>query len=538
MNIRIIGLAIACVAACVALVTYKVAGLGYSLSPRPSEDRWSVQLTVTAQGKGESARLRVVRPLGDAGLPVYDEQFLGSGLKELPPERSRATFEGRPEKDAPVSVTYSFSTRTLATDERPVIVGPTPADLRATTEVPADHEAITAKAGELAGDATGDLEKVRRFYDYVLDEIGRSPDESVGASADAAVRALLRGKGDGTARVRLFTALARSQEIPARIVRAVTLEEGSDRQLVSRAEVWLDGRWVAVDPVRGLFGSEAEVGLALVRGDGELIRAEGLQAPQVAVTVAREGANEFQLFRRRALQSESFVDSLSLYNLPPRTQLIFRVLLLVPLGALIVASFRTLIGVPTFGTFMPILIALSLRETRPLTGLLLLAGILVVGLGGRKLLEGLRLLLVPRLGLLLTFVIFAMAGVALIGAHTGSTEGLAVAVLPMVIMTMTIERLSVVVVEEGLRSALKTMAGTMLVAATGYAAIQADALQRIVFTFPELNLLVVAGLILLGRYTGYRLSEVLRFRSLVAAIARRDSDSLGGPGIPGRSEAA
>ncbi|MEM9237832.1 MAG: 7TM domain-containing protein, partial [Verrucomicrobiota bacterium] len=33
------------------------------------------------------------------------------------------------------------------------------------------------------------------------------------------------------------------------------------------------------------------------------------------------------------------------------------------------------------------------------------------------------------------------------------------------------------------------------------------------FYFPELLLVLLAGIILLGRYTGYRLSELIRFKN-------------------------
>jgi hypothetical protein len=32
------------------------------------------------------------------------------------------------------------------------------------------------------------------------------------------------------------------------------------------------------------------------------------------------------------------------------------------------------------------------------------------------------------------------------------------------------------------------------------------------FAFPEAHLVTIAALVLMGRYTGYRLSELLRFR--------------------------
>lgn len=58
----------------------------------------------------------------------------------------------------------------------------------------------------------------------------------------------------------------------------------------------------------------------------------------------------------------------SLYTLPVHVQNVYKVLLMIPLGALVVVFMRNIIGIRTFGTFMPVLIALAFRETELLWG--------------------------------------------------------------------------------------------------------------------------------------------------------------------------
>jgi len=41
-------------------------------------------------------------------------------------------------------------------------------------------------------------------------------------------------------------------------------------------------------------------------------------------------------------------------------------------------------------------------------------------------------------------------------------------------------------------------------------------LEHLIFTFPELLLVILALVILAGRYTGYRLTELRRFKELSA----------------------
>ena len=57
----------------------------------------------------------------------------------------------------------------------------------------------------------------------------------------------------------------------------------------------------------------------------------------------------------------------------------------------------------------------------------------------------------------------------------------------------------------------------LLVAAVAYVVMGIRALEHIVFVFPELLLLVIGAALLAGRYTGYRLLELRRFKALLPA---------------------
>jgi hypothetical protein len=128
--------------------------------------------------------------------------------------------------------------------------------------------------------------------------------------------------------------------------------------------------------------------------------------------------------------------------------------------------------------------------------------------------ERLKLLLVPRLASVLTVVVLMMAGISVVTHQLGIGAGLSVALFPMVILTMTIERMSIGWEEAGPREALQQAAGSLLAASLAYLAMTDRQLQHLVFMFPELLLIVLAAMLVLGRYTGYRLTELTRFRAL------------------------
>ena len=189
--------------------------------------------------------------------------------------------------------------------------------------------------------------------------------------------------------------------------------------------------------------------------------------------------------------------------------------MMVPIGALVMVVLRNLVGIDAFGTFMPVLIALAFRETKLFWGVVLFTLLVTLGLSIRFLLERLRLLLVPRLSAVLIVVVVLMLIISLVSHQLGMETGLSVALFPMVIIAMTIERMSVVWEERGAADAMRAGLGSLAIAVVAYIGMGQDWLEHLVFTFPELLLVILALTLLAGRYTGYRLLELQRFRALV-----------------------
>ena len=214
----------------------------------------------------------------------------------------------------------------------------------------------------------------------------------------------------------------------------------------------------------------------------------------------------------RIMRSDRRLDRWSLFRLPGEFQATFRILMLVPIGALMICLLRNIVGFPTFGIFLPVLMALAFRNTGLAYGLGIFWGVVLIGYVIRRWIDKLRLLLVPRLSVILTLVIVCITGFALIGNKLDLREFMAVGLLPFVILTMTIERFFVIIEEAGVREGLWMAAGSAGVAVITYKILQLEPLQLTFFVYPELLFAVAAVQVLLGRYTGYRLLELFRFR--------------------------
>jgi hypothetical protein len=216
----------------------------------------------------------------------------------------------------------------------------------------------------------------------------------------------------------------------------------------------------------------------------------------------------------RTRQVERTLIDFSTLGLPLQTQSVYQILLVIPIGIFLLVVLRNVIGIRTFGTFMPVLIAMAFRQTELLWGLALFAAVLAMGLAVRFYLDQLKLLLVPRLACVVIVVILTMSLISMLSHKLGFERGLSVALFPIVILSMTIERMTVVWEERGSREAFTQAFGSLTVAVLCYLLMNVPTVRHIAFVFPETLLIVLAATLLLGRYAGYRLVELPRFRVL------------------------
>jgi len=312
---------------------------------------------------------------------------------------------------------------------------------------------------------------------------------------------------------RLTTILAFAR-IPARMIRGIVLQDQQRRvDPLPWLEVHDGDRWIYFNPITGEEGLPDRY-LIWWRGNQPLVSVTGGRNVEVNFAVQKNFVDSVSIAEERAQIEGSALVEFSLFSLPIQTQAVYGVLLMIPIGALIMVFMRNFVGIDAFGTFMPVLIALSFRETQLLWGAILFTLLVTLGLSIRFLLERLRLLLVPRLSAVLIVVVLLMMIISVVSHKLGIETGLSVALFPMVIIAMTIERMSIVWEERGAVDAMRAAAGSLLLAVVAYLAMGMPWLEHLVFTFPELLLVVLAIVILMGRYSGYRLTELARFRSL------------------------
>ncbi|MGB5804423.1 MAG: 7TM domain-containing protein, partial [Vibrio anguillarum] len=204
----------------------------------------------------------------------------------------------------------------------------------------------------------------------------------------------------------------------------------------------------------------------------------------------------------------------SIHSLPLEEQAMFKTIMLIPIGALIVVFLRVIIGLKTSGTFMPVLIAVAFVQTQLLTGIVGFLLIVGTGLIIRSYLSKLNLLLVARISAVIITVILIISVFTVVAFKIGLTEGLSITFFPMIILSWTIERMSILWEEEGAKEVILQGGGSLFTSVLIYLGMTNSYVQHLTFNFIGLQLIVLAAILLLGTYTGYRLTELRRFKPL------------------------
>lgn len=331
-------------------------------------------------------------------------------------------------------------------------------------------------------------------------------------------------------RVDLAKGLLAQRQIATRRLNGLILETNdSTADLIPFLEIFdtSDSVWRVIDPTTGQIGWPDNLFVWSV-GERPVLAVEGVRGARVTFSVQTSLADALETAKSRLEARDRNLIAYSLLDLPLQAQEVYRILLLVPIGAFIMLILRNLVGIKTFGTFMPVLIALAFNWTGIIAGVILFTLVISLGLLVRFYMERLKLLLVPRLTAVLIVVVLLMALVTVVSNRLGLEVGLNVALFPMIILTMTIERVSVAWEERGPGFAISQALGSIAIAALAYLVMREPHLQHLVFVFPELLLVLLALTLLLGRYSGYRLTELFRFR----ALAREKMPPPSAPSTP------
>ena len=196
------------------------------------------------------------------------------------------------------------------------------------------------------------------------------------------------------------------------------------------------------------------------------------------------------------------------------SQTVLYLLLVVPFIVFVISFASPFVGIKTFGVFSPLMLSLSFMLLGLEFGFTVFMVVLLVSSLLRLLFNKVELLYIPKVALLHSGVALSFFLVLGIAVYFNISINLALAIFPMMVMSTISEKFISAQSEGGMRSAIFTAGETVVVSFLAYLLVIWPWLQTHILTTPELIFLPMLGNVWLGRFTGLRLTEYFKFRSL------------------------
>jgi len=192
-------------------------------------------------------------------------------------------------------------------------------------------------------------------------------------------------------------------------------------------------------------------------------------------------------------------------------------LLLFPTIAALIAGSRHVIGLRGFGIYIPAVLSVAFVSTEILTGSIVFLAVLFAAIVSHKIVKKLRFPYLPRTSMILWGVSIIILGLLIVSSHLAFFELLTINIFPILILILLTENFMSSQLFSSQKESLRTTLETMIIAIICSLIINQEIVQQFVLLRPEITLLATAILnFLIANYTGLRLLEMIRFKTILA----------------------
>lgn len=505
-----------------ALIGYKLIALDYALAGLMPTVSYRVDLSMLVHGHGDDISVSTYLPKTDSRQIITEEENSSGAFTmalQSGPDNRLATWNAEG-VTGEHNIRYSFSVQ--ADHVQYKIPSDMPihrVDTQKMGEYLIEEEGIQVNDPFIAKTLDGILpdknvpllEAVTRIHRYLQDSV---KNKTFSGYTDA-VTALKLGEASCNGKSRAFAAMLRKLNIPSRLVGGLILQPGSKRVGHQWVEAYINGHWVPFDTLNDHFAEIPANYLTLYYGDLVLFKHTTNVNFQYFFKTTKRLVPKRDAQETLGSSVFNIVNLYSIFEQIGISQNLLKIMLMIPIGALVTVVFRNVVGLETFGTFLPALIAAAARETGLLWGIIGFVMVIVASALFRKVLDWLHLLHSPKMAIMLTAVVVVMLTTTVAGVRLGLFELAHITLFPIAILAITAERFAIMETEQGLGKAAKITAATIVVIAACYTVMDSLFLQSAFLAFPELLLVVIALNMWLGKWIGIRLVEFIRFRRLI-----------------------
>ncbi len=194
-------------------------------------------------------------------------------------------------------------------------------------------------------------------------------------------------------------------------------------------------------------------------------------------------------------------------------------ILMLPIIATLITFFRQVVGIKAFGIYTPLIITFAFMAIGIKYGIAIFIAVIVLGMLSRFILRPFRLLYLPRVAIMITLVALVILGMLLLGGTFKKTSFSMASIFPILIIITLVEKFITVQIEKGNKVAIALAVETLAISIIGFYIVSSRYLIHLLAFYPWIVLLTLPINIFLGKWTGLRLSEYLRFRDVIKKMS-------------------
>lgn len=466
---------------------------------------WRLTIDVSVKSRAQATAIQIYPPLETKRLRIIQRNLHHPGF------RLRNWSEDKDERRSIVAFASSSGTRSviseffihslggtpLATEEKQGALSNTEREkfLRDTAQLQIDHPLVKQTTHKLTNAQTDRLKQIDEIVNHLqLFKLELKKDELNVPLILETRRASVLDRALG------MVALCRTHGIPARIVAGLILKEDIDPQTHYWVEVYANDSWLSYDIGAGYRGSVPANYLPLRRDGYDIVQILNGELLQLNYDLDREFSHPYL----HQFKTRNLFNIFELDRLPMESRNELALLMLLPLGVLITALCRHLVGIHSYGVFTPTLLALAMVYTDIVTTIVIFFVISSLAISGRSLFPT-SLTRIPRLAIIFTLVALLLTFSASVMEYYDLGQGGRVVLLPIIILTSLVDRLYRTMEDKGVNIAMHRLIWTLIITLLCLPIIQFEELGHLIVRYPEGHLMTLALFLLIASYKGRQL---------------------------------
>lgn len=466
---------------------------------------WRLTIDVTAQTSAQATAVQIHPPLETGRLRIIQRNLQHPGFRirnwgddklERRSILAFATGNGQHSITAKFFIHHQAGP-TLPTEIKAILLTNTQREkyLQDTSSLQLTHPLVTQTLQNLNQQQSDRNQLVNDIFNYLqLFTTSYKKDELNVPTTLAAKKATTLD------RALTMVALCRAAGFPARVVTGLILKEDIDPRPYYWVGVYQNEKWLNYDIPSGYRETVPVNYLPLRRDGADIVQVLNGELSSVDYDLEREFDHPY-LHQHK---SKSIFDIFDLSRLPLDARNELAILLLLPLGALITAMCRHLVGLHSYGVFTPTLLALAMVYTDVLTTMLIFIVVSALAIGGRSLFPT-SITRVPRLAIIFTLVAMILTFSASVMDYYELGQGGRIVLLPIIILTSLVDRLYRTIEDKGLTIAMHRLAWTVLISLLCLPVVQFESLGHVLLQYPEIHLMTLSLFLLISLYKGKQL---------------------------------